>query len=131
MDIKICVIGGGRWGKNHIRTLHQLNSLGAIVDTDEARLNALLKDFPVKGYKNFIDAVEDGYDGYVVATPASAHYEIGKYLLSKGLNVLVEKPMTLSATSSEDLVNIAKQNHGNLMVGHVLLFHPAIIKIVA
>ncbi len=129
MSTKICVIGGGRWGKNHIRTLHQLNCLGAIVDTDNDRLNFLLKDYPVKGYNNFEDAVNDGYDGYVVATPASVHYKIGKYLLSRGLNVLVEKPMTLSVKDSEDLVKTANKNNGNLMVGHVLLFHPAIIKI--
>lgn len=38
MEKKICVIGGGRWGKNHIRTLSGLDSLAAIAEVSSARL---------------------------------------------------------------------------------------------
>lgn len=70
-----------------------------------------------------------GFDGYTIAAPAPFHFEIAKTLLSKGLPVLVEKPLTLSAESSKELVEIAEKNNAQLMVGHVLLFHPAIRKI--
>lgn len=50
MKKNICVIGGGRWGKNHIRTLSGLGCLAAIVESDSARLNAFLDEYPgVKG----------------------------------------------------------------------------------
>lgn len=97
MTKKLCVIGGGYWGANHVKTLFELGNLGAIVETEEVRLKNLLINYPVKGYLNLEAAIKDGYDGYIVATPAATHYQIGKRLLEKGLNVLLEKPMTLSA----------------------------------
>lgn len=129
MTKKLCVIGGGYWGTNHIKTLFELGNLGAIVETEEVRLKNLLINYPVKGYLNLEAAIKDGYDGYIVATPAATHYQIGKRLLEEGLNVLLEKPMTLSAKDAKELVDLATANHARLMVGHLMLFHPAIKKI--
>ena len=126
---KICVIGGGRWGQNHIKTLYQLGNLGGIVESNSDRLKTLLEQFPVEGFTSVETALERGFDGYTVATPAVTHYPIGKILLEKRQNVLIEKPMTLSAEESEKLVALAEKSGSRLMVGHVLLFHPAIIKI--
>jgi len=64
----------------------------------------------------------------IIATPAETHYSIAKYILEKGINVLVEKPITLHTEEAEELVAIAESNSLKLMVGHVLLFHPAIKK---
>lgn len=129
MAKKICVIGGGRWGQNHIKTLFHLGNLGGIVEANAERLKNLLNQFPVSGFSNLNDALANGFDGFTIATPAPLHYEIAKQLLEKGQNVLVEKPMTLSAETSKELVDIAEKNGAQLMVGHVLLFHPAIRKI--
>lgn len=126
---KICVIGGGRWGQNHIKTLYQLGNLDGIVESNPERLKTLLEQFSVEGFTTVEAALERGFDGYTVATPAVTHYPIGKILLEKGQNVLIEKPMTLSAEDSEKLVALAEKSGSRLMVGHVLLFHPAIIKI--
>lgn len=129
MTKKICVIGGGRWGQNHIRTLFEMGNLGSIVEADPKRLEELLKQYPVKGYNNFDEALKADFDGFTIAVPASLHFDIAKKVLEKGKSVLVEKPMTLSAKTSKKLVQIAAKNNAQLMVGHVLLFHPAIRKI--
>lgn len=127
---KICVIGCGRWGKNHLRTLASLGSLAAAVDVDDAKLSAVLEQYPaIKGYNNIEEAVMAGYDGYMVATPAETHLPLAMAVISKGLNVLVEKPMTLTANEAQMLIDAAKKSGSRLMVGHVLLFHPAIRKI--
>lgn len=129
MNKKICVIGGGRWGQNHIKTLFNIGSLAGIVETDRNRLNELLKIYPVRGFTDLTDAINLGFDGYTVATPAVTHYPIGKRLLELGQNVLIEKPLSLSSKHAGELVDIAKHSGSRLMVGHVLLFHPAIRKI--
>lgn len=129
MDKKICVIGGGRWGQNHIRTLFQMGNLLGIVETNQQRLDELLAQYPVKGFTELDAALQQGFDGYILATPAETHYPIGKKLLEQGLNVLIEKPMALSSEHSKELVDIAEETKARLMVGHVLLFHPAIKKI--
>lgn len=126
---KICVIGGGRWGKNHIRTLFQIGNLGGIVESNSTRLAELLNEFPVKGFSSLNDALEEGFEGYTIAAPAPLHYSIAKELLSKGQHVMVEKPLTLSSNEALELVQLAGENNAQLMVGHVLLFHPAIRKI--
>ena len=129
MNKRICVIGGGRWGKNHIKTLHQLGFLGGIVESNPKRLQELLDEFSVKGFTSIAEALEFGFDGYTVAAPAPLHFSIAKQLIEKGQHVLVEKPLTLSSDESLKLVELAEKNNIQLMVGHVLLFHPAIRKI--
>lgn len=127
---KICVIGGGRWGQNHIKTLSQLGHLAAIAETNPARLKELMELYPgIQGFCDVEKAIESNFDGYIVATPAETHYEIGKKILEKGLHVLIEKPMTLHSEQSKELMEIAARTGSHLMVGHILLFHPAIQKI--
>jgi len=127
---KLCVIGGGRWGQNHIKTLSQLGHLAAIAETNPARLKELLELYPgIQGFCDVGKAIESNFDGYIVATPAETHYEIGKKILEKGLHVMIEKPMTLHSEQSKELMEIAARTGAHLMVGHILLFHPAIRKI--
>ncbi len=130
MEKKICVVGGGRWGRNHIKTLHAMGCLSAVVESNEARLQELLKDFPeAEGFTSLEDAIVRRFDGYTVAVPAEHHYAVGVKLLSEGLDVMMEKPMTMTVKESEELVTLAAEHNARLMVGHVLLFHPAIRKI--
>lgn len=129
MDKKICVIGGGKWGQNHIKTLYELGNLSGIVEANAQRLNELLKIYPVEGFTELEQALERDFDGFTVAVPAPLHYEVAKKIIESGKSVLVEKPMTLSAETSAELVQLAEKNGVQLMVGHVLLFHPAIRKI--
>ena len=89
----------------------------------------LLDNYPgVNGHSNVQDAIEEGYDGYVIATPAQTHFEIAKLLIESNKNVLIEKPMTLSIEESEELVSLVNENKVSAMVGHVLLFHPDLKK---
>ena len=129
MKSSICVIGGGRWGENHIRTLSEMGNLGAVVDLNAARLAELKEKYGMDTYTELDEAIAHGYDGYVVATSAETHYPIGKKLLSLGLSTLIEKPMTMHIEESKELVEIAARTGANFMVAHILLFHPAINKI--
>ena len=127
---KVCVIGGGKWGKNHINSLNSLGNLHGIVETDINKLNQLRSKYPnVQYFNNVDDAIKFKFDGFIVSTPAETHYAIAKKIILAGKHVLVEKPMTLTIEDAEDLVKLAEKHNVNLMVGHVLLFHPAITKI--
>ncbi len=129
MSKRICVIGGGRWGENHIRTLSEMGNLGAVVDLDSVRLAELHTKYAVDTFTDLDEAIAQGYDGYVVSTSAETHYPIGRKLLSLGLPTLIEKPMTMRIEESRELVEIAKRSGAVFMVAHILLFHPAINKI--
>lgn len=129
MTRRICVIGAGRWGRNHIRTLHSLGCLGGIAESSETAREALAAEYPGAAvYADHREAMAAGFDGYTVATPAETHYAIARELLENGCHVLVEKPITLYAREAADLKRLADGKGLVLMVGHVLLFHPAIQK---
>ncbi len=130
MQKQVCVVGAGRWGKNHIRTLHSLNVLGGVVESNTDTLGEIKELYPnVTVFTDLDDALDKGFDGYTVATPPATHFQITKKIIESGKHVLVEKPITLDSKEALVLRDMAKENHVNLMVGHVLLFHPAIRKI--
>ncbi len=131
MKKTVCVIGAGYWGKNHIRTLHELGFLGGIVESNQETLNRFAEQYPnVKGFLSLNEALREvSFLGFTVATPAETHYQLAKKIIEAGKHVLVEKPFTLQNDHAEELVRLSEKNNVNLMVGHVLLFHPAIKKI--
>ncbi len=126
----VCVIGAGRWGKNHIATLHQLGHLGGIVEADQSVLSAFQEKYPqAKCFSTVEDALKADFAGFTIATPAETHFEIANKIITAGKHVLVEKPLTLNVADAIKLNDLATAHNVNLMVGHVLLFHPAFKKI--
>jgi UDP-2-acetamido-3-amino-2,3-dideoxy-glucuronate N-acetyltransferase len=134
MKQKPCVllIGAGKWGKNHLRVFNRLGVLTAVAEADEQIRDEIKKNYPgIKLYHSHFDAIADpGIDGVVVATPAPTHFEISRAVLEAGKDLLVEKPMTLSVEEAAALNAIANSKGRIIMVGHLLLFKPAVRKII-
>ena len=128
LNIKTCVVGAGYWGKNHIRSLNELNSLVAIVESNENQLKEIKKEHEnIEIYDSIEKALtSNNIDAYIVATPAETHYEIALKIINAKKHVLVEKPICLREDHVNDLVNLSIKKKVRLMVGHLLLFHPAI-----
>jgi len=130
MDKKICVVGAGNWGRNHIKTLHELGFLAGIVEANADVRAEFQEKYPsIKTFATVRDAINEDFDGFTIATPAETHFELAEFIISHKKHVLVEKPLTLKASEAKDLKKLAEENGVNLMVGHLLLFHPAIRKI--
>jgi len=127
---KICVVGAGNWGMNHIRTLYSLGALGGVVDSDIKQINNINDEYiDIDIFTDLNSAIELGFDGFIVATPVKTHFNIAKVIIESGNHVLIEKPITNSLKDAIELVDLAKKKNVNLMVGHLLLFHPAFVKI--
>jgi predicted dehydrogenase len=121
------VIGAGNWGKNVVRTFHGLGALAAVAEANTAMHPALAAAYPgVPVFEEYRDMLAGPVKAVVVATPAPSHHAIAREALLAGKDVLVEKPMTLSTTEAADLVALANQQGRILMVGHLLLFQPAV-----
>jgi UDP-2-acetamido-3-amino-2,3-dideoxy-glucuronate N-acetyltransferase len=130
MKKKVCVVGAGRWGKNHIRTLHNSGILGGIVESDQKVLDSFKVPYSnMECFTRLDDAIKYGFDGFTVATPAESHFEIARKIIESGHHILVEKPITMNSADALYLHELSMKNKVNLMVGHVLLFHPAFQKI--
>lgn len=130
LEKSVCVVGAGRWGGNHIKTLDALGCLGGIVDPKADLLAEMQSAYPrARTFSRIEDALTTGFDGFVIAAPAETHFDLAAKVIRSGKPVLVEKPMTLRATDACALNDLAEEQHVNLMVGHLMLFHPAIRKI--
>ena len=62
-----------------------------------------------------------------IATPADTHYELAREALLAGKHTFVEKPLTLEVSHAEELVELAGKCNRLLMVGHLLVYHPAVV----
>ncbi len=131
MKKNIALVGAGNWGKNHLKNLLNLGVLHSVLETDQKIISQRKKDFPdvlfIDDEKQIIDNPE--IKGVVLATPAELHYQQTKKYLLADKDVLVEKPLALKVEEGEELVNIAKENNRILMVGHILQYHSAVIKL--
>lgn len=127
----VAVIGAGKWGKNHVRTFFELGALEAVVDCDTDRCKEVSSKYPGLKVYTSLEPILNSPEikGVSIATPSETHYDISKKCVEACKDVLVEKPMTLNIRDAEHLLSITKTNGTILMVGHVVLFNPAIDKI--
>ncbi len=131
MNKNIALIGAGYWGKNLVRNFNALNSLHTICDIDEERIKKLHIEYPnvnvTSDYKDLLKNKE--IEAVAIATPAVTHYSIAKEALLAEKDVFVEKPIALNYKDGNELCNLAREKNKILMVGHVLEYHPAIVKL--
>ena len=129
--IRVGVIGFGYWGPNFVRVFRSLPDceLVGIVDNRAEALRAAAGMYPGVSFFETVDELLDvGVDAVVVATPASTHFEIGSRLLDTGIDVLIEKPLALSVAHGLELEEKAAAKRRVLMVGHLLEYHPGLVK---
>src|SRR5260370_26422366 len=127
----VAVVGVGYWGKNLVRNFDALGVLAARCDSDKSLGESCKKKYPaVKFYSKYSEVLADpGISGVALATPAVAHYEMAKAALEADKDVLVEKPLAIDVKHGEELVKLAESKNRILMVGHILRYHPAILKL--
>ncbi len=127
----VAVIGVGYWGKNLVRNFYDLGALAALCDVDESVQAKQSQQYAgVRFYRDFRAVFADSsVTAVALATPAVTHYEMAKAALEAGKDVLVEKPLALDVKDGEDLIRQAEANDRVLMIGHILRYHPAILKL--
>ena len=125
---KIAVIGCGVWGRNIVRNFYNLNVLDIVCDLDESNLQKVREQYPgVKTTNDFNDIINNPeITAVAVVTPSHTHYKVVKAMLEAGKNVYVEKSISTVAQEAKDLTELAHQKGLVLMVGHLLLYHPAV-----
>ena len=128
---KVAVVGTGYWGQNHVRNFHALGALSHLCDADPQTLHLMGSQYPqvarTESYQEILD--NPAIRGIVIASPAATHYELAAKGIKAGKDVLVEKPLALNSRDGETLVELAAKHNRILMVGHILLYHPAVIKL--
>lgn len=127
--VNIAVVGAGYWGKNLLRNFSELGALYAICESNPENPN--LKPYTgTKTYTDYGNLLSDNNVAAVaISAPAVMHYEMVKRALEMGKDVFVEKPLALTVEEGKELVEIAEKKKRILMVGHILQYHPAVMKL--
>lgn len=123
--MRYALIGAGRVSVNHIaavKTFSEFEFVG-ICDIIPLQIDIALKkanylDF-VKSYSDYKQLIDEQRPELVaIATESGLHAEIGKYCLSRGCNVIIEKPMAMSIQDANSLIRCARKNNRVLSVCH-------------
>ena len=125
--LKVAVIGAGHLGKEHARIYCEMPdvSLVGVVDTNKGVGEAVAQRCNTSYYSS-VEDILDKVDAASVVVPTKFHYEIAKELLSNGIHVLVEKPMTGTVSEAEELITLSKKNSTILQPGYIERFNPAL-----
>ena len=125
------VIGLGYWGKNIFRNLYEMGLVGVACDIDPQVISRYKKEFPGPIYTSSVENVlsDSQVKSVSIATPAVTHYQIAKQAILFGKDVFVEKPLALTSRQGQELMALADKKKRILMVGHILNYHPAVVKL--
>jgi predicted dehydrogenase len=127
----VALAGLGQWGANLARNFNELASLAWICDVSEERVAAAASRYPAARTTTSFDELlaDEAVEAVVVATPVPTHAELARRTLAAGKHVFVEKPMAMGAGDAEVLVALAEERGLTLMPGHLLLYHPGVLKL--
>jgi len=126
--MKIAVVGCGHWGKNLVRNFYELGVLAAVCDQNPLNLELVKENYSgIELTTSFAEILKHPeIDAIVIATPSGTHYQLALESLLAKKHVYVEKPLAKKLKEAEELQRIALENNLILMVGHLLLYHPAV-----
>jgi UDP-2-acetamido-3-amino-2,3-dideoxy-glucuronate N-acetyltransferase len=127
----VAVVGVGYWGKNLVRNFSQLGVLSALCDANQAIETSVQEEYAdVRFCRTYQEVLLDpAIRAVALATPAVTHYAMVRAALEAGKDVFVEKPLAIEVGQGEALVRLAAEKGRILMVGHILRYHPAVVKL--
>jgi len=134
MKPKIVLVGIGRFGKNHLRVLKELEEDGlctlyGVVDKRVEILESVRRNYNVEATSNLNEFLKSDIDAVDIVTPADTHFEVCQECLAAGKHVFVEKPLATNYADARKLVQIAENKDRILMVGHIFRYNRAVKKI--
>lgn len=127
--VGIAVVGAGGWGRNIVRAVGRLGALRAIVDPHTERASELARPYDARVLELDQALADPGITAFMIAAPAHLHAALAETVLRAGRHVYVEKPLALSTADGRRLVELAAMTGRLLMVGHLMQYHNAFLKL--
>jgi predicted dehydrogenase len=126
--LRVGVIGTGYLGKFHAEKYSRMQDveLVGVADIDLQAAETVARHCgtrPYTDYRQLFDAV----DAVSIVVPTSDHFEVSRQFLARGVDVLIEKPMTTTLAEADALIRMAESNHLIIQVGHLERFNPAVV----
>ncbi len=130
--LKVAVVGVGAMGRNHARIFAEMpqTRLAAVADLDTEAAGQVARTYKAEAYADFekMLAVERP-DVVSVAAPTRLHRPVAVAALAAGSHVFVEKPLALSVSDGQIILDAAQRARRKLAVGHIERFNPAVVEL--
>ena len=126
---RVAVIGCGHWGKNLVRNFSELGGLVAVHDPEPAIASKMSAEFRVPAMAWTEVLASRDVQAVAIAAPAVLHYKLASEALAAGKHVFVEKPIAVDVAEAAELCATADKRGLTLMVGHLLQYHPAFLRL--
>ena len=131
--VNLGLIGLGTWGKNVLRNFNSLTDCQVLVcsDSNPEQIKKIKSLYPgIKFTQNKDEILQDkNIDAVAIVTPPASHFELVRDALLNDKDVFVEKPMVLDVDKGKEILRLSQDNNKILMVGHIMEYHPAILKL--
>jgi predicted dehydrogenase len=127
VPLRVAVIGVGHLGQHHARLLAAMPGveLAGVVDTKPGRAGEIGAKFGAPAFADAQDLL-GRVDAVTVAVPTTAHLDVARPFLERGIAVLVEKPLAASLDEADALLAAARRGGAVLAAGHTERFNPAV-----
>lgn len=127
--VRIGVIGVGHLGEYHVQKYKAIPGveLVGVADTNLDRANEIARKYNTRAFgthREILSMVE----GVSLAVPTEMHFDVAKDILSRGIHLLIEKPITYRLEPADTLISMADEKGVVLQVGLVERFNPAVVK---
>ena len=134
MRIRVAVVGAGSMGMNHLRVLKDFDEervqLVGVAEPHQPHLERAVNRFHIPGYKDYRELIERETPHLVaIVVPTDMHFEVASFVLSCGISVLIEKPITSTIEEASTLIDTARSHHTKIAVGHIERFNPAVMQV--
>ncbi len=131
--LRVGVVGAGSFGRNHARVYRDLQTdssrnvqLVGVVDSDFARAEAVAREFGTSAFRSIGELIQAGAQAASVAVPTAAHLDVARQLMAKGIDLLIEKPVTATLAEADEMIGLAERYGCIVQVGHLERFNPAV-----
>ena len=126
--IKVGVVGTGHLGNLHAKMYAQIATadLVGVYDADTAKAERVAKEHGTKAFSDLGKLLES-VQAVNIATTTTAHYDVARQALDRGIHTFIEKPITETIDQAKELVALADAKKLALQVGHIERFNPAIL----
>jgi UDP-N-acetylglucosamine 3-dehydrogenase len=127
-SLRVGVVGVGVMGANHARVLSEIAGveLAGVVDPDRKQREYVARNLHCAAFGGLDALIDSGVDAVTIAAPTHLHHDIALACISRGVHVMVEKPIAPTVEEGRAIVAAARRAGVTLMVGHVERFNPAV-----
>jgi len=126
--IPIAVLGVGEHGKKHARELKQVAGaeLVGVYDLRPERSQEIAAELGVRAFTSLDEAL-GAVRAASVVIPTTDHATVARQAFARGVDVLLEKPITRTLDEASELIDLAEGGGHILQVGHLERFNPGVV----